>query len=218
MEASLPDRETLAGWIAAAAADGGDCVVRVIATRGGTDAHVEAPPRLIVFWEELPDLPASLSLAEISAPWHPGGFPWALAGVKGLSYGPNMASMRMAKAAGFDNALLVSREGVMLEGPTNSIGWVVDGGVETPSLDLGILSSITRTVTLEAAAELGFDVREGHFPTSRLDLAAEFFILSTVNEVMPVTQVGDRTFEPGPVTFQLQEAFRRRVRAATRSI
>ncbi len=218
MEGSLPERDVLAGWISLAAADGGDCVVRVIATRGGTDAHVEAPPRLIVFWEELPDLPASISLAEIAAPWHPGGFPWALAGVKGLSYGPNMASMRMAKAAGFDNAMLVSREGMMLEGPTNSIGWVVDGCVETPSLDLGILSSITRTVTLEVAADLGIDVREGHFQTSRLDNAAEFFILSTVNEVMPVTRVGDRRFGHGPVTLQLQEAFSRRVRAATHSI
>jgi len=213
MEGSLPERRVLAEWISMTAADGGECVVRVIATRGGADSQVDAPPKLIIFWEELPDRPESLSLAEVSAPWHPGGFPWALAGVKGLSYGPNMASVRMAKTAGFDSAVLLSREGIMLEGPTNSIGWVVDGAVETPSLDLGILSSITRTVTLEAAADLGIEVREGRYPVSRLDVAQEFFILSTVNEVMPVTRVGPRVFAIGPVTGSLSAAFRRRVRA-----
>ncbi len=218
MDGTLPDRGAIAGWIAAVAADGGDCLVRVVATRGGSDALIDAPPRLIVFWEQLPDLSESMSLAEISAPWHPGGFPWELAGVKGLSYGPNMASMRMARAAGFDDALLISREGMMLEGPTNSVGWVVDGVVETPSLDLGILSSITRTEALLAAEELGIDVTEGRFPTSRLDEAQEFFVLSTVKEVMPVTRVGPRLFPIGPVTMRLAERVHGRIRAATRSI
>ncbi len=218
MDGALPDRAAISGWISSAAADGGDCIVRVIATRGGSDAFIDAPPRLIVFWEQLPDLPQSMSLAEISAPWHPGGFPWALAGVKGLSYGPNMASMRMAKAAGFDDALLISREGIMLEGPTNSVGWVVDGVVETPSLDLGILSSITRTEALLAAAEIGVEVREGRFSTSRLDEAQEVFVLSTVKEVMPVTAVGARSFPIGPVTSRLAGRVHERIRAATQSI
>ncbi|MDF1596071.1 MAG: aminotransferase class IV [Acidimicrobiia bacterium] len=218
MGTMLPDRSLIADWVETAAADGGDCVVRVIATRGGTDVHIDAPPRLIVFWEELPLLPSSITLVEISAPWHSGGFPWKLAGVKGLSYGPNMASVRMAKSAGFDDALLVSREGIMLEGPTNSVGWVVDGVVETPSLDLGILSSITRTVTLEVAADLGIKVRQGRFPTERLDRAQEFFVLSTVKEVTSVSRVGERRFAGGPVTRALGAAFRERVLAATHSI
>lgn len=218
MESQLPDREDLVDWIAAAAADGGNCIVRVIATRGGSDTSVEAPPRLIVFWEQLPELPDSMTLGEISAPWHPGGFPWELAGVKGLSYGPNMASVRMAKAAGFDDAVLISREGILLEGPTNSIGWVVDGVVETPSLELGILSSITRSVMFEAAAELGIEIREVREPISRLDDAQEFFILSTVKEVMPISRVGNRSFEMGPVTKQLRRAFHARVKAALHSI
>lgn len=218
MESQLPERGDLVDWITTTAADGGNCIVRVIATRGGNDSRVEAPPRLIVFWEQLPELPDSMTLAEISAPWHSGGFPWDLAGVKGLSYGPNMASVRMAKAAGFDDAVLISREGLMLEGPTNSIGWVVDGVVETPSLDLGILSSITRSVMLAAAADLGIEVREVRKPTSRLADAQEFFILSTVKEVMPITRVGSRSFDAGPVTKRLRTAFRDRVKAELHSI
>lgn len=215
MDSDLPDRDEIGSWIAQIARDGGNCVVRVIATRGGSDQFVDAPPRVIVFWESLPELAESMTLAEISAPWHPGGFPWALAGTKGLSYGPNMASVRMARAAGFDDGLLVSREGIMLEGPTHSIGWVSDGAIETPSLDLGILSSITRTVALGIAVDLGIDVREGRYPVSRLDAAQEFFILSTVKEVMPISQVNNRHFESGPVTAKLRDAFSERVRAST---
>ena len=218
MDSELPERDSIADWIAAVAADGGDCVVRVIATRGGADAQVDAAPKLIVFWETLPDLPDSITLGEVSAPWHSGGFPWQLAGVKGLSYGPNMAAVRMAKAAGFDDAVLISREGIILEGPTHSIGWVVDGVVETPSLDLGILSSITRTVMLEAAVDLEIEVREVRHPVSRLDSAQEVFILSTVKEVLSITRVGDRIFERGPLTARLAGAFHERVRAATHSI
>lgn len=218
MDDRLPARSDIERWVVEAAADGGDCIVRVIATRGGTDVHVEALPRLIVFWEELPSIPESMTLAEISAPWHPGGFPWDLAGVKGLSYGPNMASVRMAKAAGFDDAVLFSREGLILEGPTHSVGWVVDGAVETPSLDLGILSSITRSTMIEAAGDLGIPVREGRYPLSRLDSASEFFVLSTVKEVMPVTAVGSRSFGIGSTTLQLQSVFRQKVLERLHSI
>jgi branched-subunit amino acid aminotransferase/4-amino-4-deoxychorismate lyase len=212
MEGTLPSRVSIREWVSKAAASGGDCIVRVIATRGGSDVHVDAPPKLIVFWEELPDLPDTITLAEISAPWHSGGFPWELAGVKGLSYGPNMAAVRAARAAGFDDALLISREGIMLEGPTHSVGWVVDGVFETPSLDLGILSSITRTVAIEVARDLGVEVHEGRHPTSRLDRAQEFFALSTVKEVLPVTKVGHRRFASGPVTHRIEDGFRARVR------
>ena len=52
-------------------------------------------------------------------------------------------------------------EGVILEGPTFSVAWVVGGVLETPGLDLGILDSITRRVMLEMASELGLEVVQG---------------------------------------------------------
>ncbi len=67
-----------------------------------------------------------------------------LDGVKSLSYAANMLAYRRARAEGYDEALLVRSDGVVLEGPTCSIFWVQDGRLRTPALETGILASITR--------------------------------------------------------------------------
>ena len=139
-------------------------------TRGGSDPEVVTPSSVIVFWEPVPDLPVSVSVRPTPAPWQSGGIPWELMGAKTLSYAPNMSAWRAARAEGFSDALLIDRNGFVLEGPTFSIGWVVDGAIETPSLDLGILASITRTVTLEETAGLGLTVDDQlHLVAIRID-------------------------------------------------
>lgn len=213
LELRLPVRSQLEEWVRLVALDGGDCIVRLIVTRGGVDPLVAAPSRVIVLWEPLPDLPEELRLLPVGAPWHPGGFAWELVGVKGLSYGPNMAAQRTAQRAGYDDALLVSREGFALEGPTFSVAWFVDDSLETPSLELGVLASITRAVALQEADRLGLAVREGRFPLERVLAADEVLALSTIKEVRPVVALGEARFPAGPVTAKLTAAFRSRVAA-----
>jgi branched-subunit amino acid aminotransferase/4-amino-4-deoxychorismate lyase len=100
----------------------------------------------------------------------------------------------------------------MLEGPTFAVGWVVDGVLETPGLDLGILDSITRRIVLGLAAQLTIPVVEGRWTLERLDEASEVTAWSTVRDVQPVGAVGARAWEPGPFTRRLREAFDERVR------
>ena len=177
---ALPAAEAIAQWIDAAAVVADDGVVRVIATRGGPDP-VAAPPIVVVIAEPLPPVRPSVSLLPVPAPWHSAGRPWQLAGAKTLSYGPNVNASRVAKEDGFDDALLVSDDGTVLEGPTFAVAWVVDGVIETPSLDLFILDSITRRYVLDLAGE----VVEGRFALARLDSATEVFAMSTIKEVVP---------------------------------
>jgi 4-amino-4-deoxychorismate lyase len=169
-----------------------------------------APSRCVVLWHALPVDSGSLRLVPVVAPWHPGGEEWELAGVKTISYAANQAASRRAVEMGGDDALLVSRAGHLLEGPTFSVAWVVDGVVETPSLDLGILESITRHFVLTDCALLGIPVREGRFPLSRLEAAEEVMALSTVKEVAAVTQVGTWRYSPGPLTDRLFACYRKR--------
>jgi branched-chain amino acid aminotransferase len=124
-----------------------------------------------------------------------------------------MAAGRAAHRSGYDDALLIGRSGSILEGPTFSIGWVVDGAIETPTLGLGILASITRSIVLTTASDDGREVREDRFPLERLDEADEVFAMSTVKEVRPVVAVGARRFEPGPLTERLADAYRSHVQA-----
>lgn len=211
MELDLPPRGDLGAWIRQVAADGGDCVVRVICTRGGFDPYVAAPSRVVVLWERVPRVPETLRVLPLRAPWHPDGEPSELTGAKTISYAPNMAAGRAAHRSGYDDALLIGRSGSVLEGPTFSIGWIVEGALETPSLDLGVLASITRSVVIGAAEVMQLPVREGRFGVDRLDDADEVFAMSTVKEVRPIVNVGDRRFEPGEVTARLAEAYRRHV-------
>ena len=128
-------------------ARGGDAAVRVVLTRGG---------HRLCRLESLGDPEDLISPARLlPVMYNPSGL---LDGVKTLSYGANMLASRRARAEGYDEALLVRSDGVVLEGPTCSIFWVRDGRLRTPALQTGILASITRRVLLES-----LPVEEGSF-------------------------------------------------------
>jgi branched-chain amino acid aminotransferase len=96
-----------------------------------------------------------------------------------------MLAGRLAKERGYDEALLVTPHGRVLEGPTWSFFWVEDGQLFTPPLEDRILASITRARLLEEC-----EVAQRSCTLDDLRAAEEAFIASTVREVMPIA--GDR--------------------------
>ena len=192
----------------------GDCIVRIVVTAGAR-LPPEARPHVYVFAHALVAPPVAARLATVFAPWHPAGAATELAGVKTLSYAPNTAAMLRARGEGCDDALLVARDSTVLELPMASIGWVADGVVETPSLELGILRSVTREAVLEVAADSDVAVAEGRFARSRLDAATEVFVMSTTREVLPVTALDDRVYETGPITAILARGLRQVIAVET---
>lgn len=210
----LPSRASLGEWCKEAAKPG-DGVLRLFVT-GGTDPRRPGTDNaVIVFLEPLPEIPASVRLDLLDAPWHADGRSSELTGAKTLSYGPNLAATIEARAKGFDDAALVGADGVVLEGPTFSIGWISDGAMCTPALDSHILASITREATIEVADRLGIPVHERRFGATALLAADEVFVMSTVRQVLPVTAVADAHFAVGPVTTALAEGFAALVEAET---
>ena len=207
LEIELPDRNSLSSWLQQIADEVVDGAVRCVVTRGSSVPGVSGESKVIVFGHPWELAEPNVRLHPVVAPWHGAGDDWALAGAKITSYAPNLSSTRAAVSAGFDDALLVSTDGKVLEGPTFSVAWVVDGVLETPTLDLGILDSITRRLVLTEADKLGITVVEGIWELDRLDVATEVMSLSTIREVQPTVAVGDRTWSPGPVTEDLAHAF-----------
>lgn len=205
----LPDRVELVSWIEKTAAALGDGAVRVVVTRGSSVPGRADPPNTIVFGHSLPPIAGPVRLLPVVAPWHSADVAWDLAGAKTISYAPNMAAVRRAQEFGFEDALLVTPDGIVLEGPTFSVAWVVDGVLETPSLDLGILDSITRRVALEAASDAGLTILEGVWVLDRLHDASEVMAWSTIREVQSVTAVGERVWPLGPVTGILANTFQK---------
>jgi branched-subunit amino acid aminotransferase/4-amino-4-deoxychorismate lyase len=200
----LAPRADLERWcrhVATAAVDG---VLRLVATPG---SPYGSPPRTILVAEPVPEVLDAYRFAIVSAPWHPAGAVWPLSGAKTISYGPNMAATEEARARGFDDAILVSREGIVLEGPTSSVGWVSDGAIVMPDLSLGVLDSITRQVALELADALGIPHHTASTPIDTLLAADEVLVCSTVKGVRPVVEVEAHHFEVGPIARLLMEAW-----------
>ena len=82
--------------------------------------------------------------------------PWLLGGAKTLSYAVNMAAQRHAGASGADDVVFTSLEGQLLEGPTSTVVWAVDGTLHTPPLETGILAGTTAARLFARAAEDGW--------------------------------------------------------------
>ena len=172
-----------------------DDLLRIVVTRGG---------RRLLMTEPMPAAPEIVRLGSVTyAPTR------ILDGIKSLSYGPNMLAGRLARERGFDEALLVTPHGRVLEAPTSSIFWVKDGELLTPPLDEHILASITRAVVLEVT-----DARERVCELDQLLAADEVFIASTTREVQPVAAVDARSYDgDGHVTARAAAAVSERIRS-----
>lgn len=203
MELTMVERDRLRSWVHRVAQPEGHALVRILLTRGGEGSS----GRTVVLSQPLPDVPGSFSLLPHRAPWHPGGRPWELAGVKTMSYAPNLAASRVAIQHGYSDALLLSDDDTILEGPTFSVAWLVDGRLETPSLDLGILASITRGQAIGLARSLGVGVSEGRFHVDRLAEATDVIAMSTVKQVTAVVRCGSLERPTTEFTARLREAF-----------
>ncbi len=215
MAIELPERGKLESWIVDCAEAGGSCQVRVVVTGGSRDSGASAPSRTIVLAEPTATVPDRLSVLSMKALWHPATDTGSFSGIKWTSYAPNMASTDKAQRAGFDDALLLTADSVVLEGPTFTVAWMSEGRLETPTLELGILASVTRDVLLESANRLDVEVKQGFFPLDRLLGADEVFGLSTVKEVTPIERVGEHEIPIGPFGKTFGEQFRSIVVAET---
>jgi branched-chain amino acid aminotransferase len=181
--------------LAEAGSEDGHEALRIMLTRGG---------RRIMFTERFPALPDRMRLASVT--YEP---TLILDQIKSLSYAANMLAGRVARERGFDDALLVTPAGRVLELPTSSVFWVKDGELLTPPLSDHILASITRAQVLKVT-----DAREQSCTLAELKSADEVFIASTAREVQDVAAIDDREFpSPGPVFARAAGALRTYIEA-----
>lgn len=119
--------------------------------------------------------------------------PWLLGGVKSLSYAVNMAARRFAQAQGADDALFVSSDGFLLEGPTAGLIVALDDQlVTTPLGATGILPSVTVQVILDAAEAAGVGVRHELVRPEQLRSAQGAWLCSSIKGVLPLVSVDGR--------------------------
>ncbi|MCI2412046.1 MAG: hypothetical protein B2I18_00710 [Cuniculiplasma sp. C_DKE] len=115
------------------------------------------------------------------------------------NYLNSVIAMREAKASGFDEAILTSRDGYVAEGPGENIFIVKDGALLTPGRDSQILLGITRNTIIELMKENGMQVIERFIHREELYTADEAFFVGTAAEVTPILNIDGITIGDGKV-------------------
>ena len=196
-----------------------DAYIRLVVTRGegdlGLDPRKCRQPTVFVIADKIQLYPKQLyerGLALITVATQR-NVPEALnPQIKSLNYLNNILAKIEAITAGFEEAIMLSASGYVTECTGENLFVTKGRRLLTPPPYVGVLRGITRGTVMELATRQRLDVREE--PLTRHDLfnADEVFLTGTAAEIVPVVKIDGRTIGhgvPGPVTKQLQQAFRR---------
>jgi branched-chain amino acid aminotransferase len=115
-----------------------------------------------------------------------------------------------ATRAGYDEAILLDRRGMVCEGSGENLFVVKDGVLATPGAGADILDGITRASVIAIARALGYEVIERDIARGELYVADEIFVTGTAAELTPVREIDDRPIgagRPGAITRAIQAEF-----------
>ena len=90
---------------------------------------------------------------------------------------------------GYDESILLDRNGCVSEASGENIFVVRNGKLHTPQLSDSILEGITRNTAITIAGELGYDVVERPISRTELYLADEIFLTGTAAEIIAITKI-----------------------------
>ncbi len=164
----------------------GDAVVRI---------YVTASSARVVIVEGIPERPAPSHLIPQVAPWVQPRADALAAGAKTMSTLANVLATKTAQAAGGDDALLISTNGHVLEGPTFAVCWASDGVIHSPSHQLGLVDSVSQRLVLEIADAIGYRIQTGAYTLDDLGRADEVMASSTSRDLIAIRRVGEHVFD-----------------------
>jgi D-alanine transaminase len=135
---------------------------------------------------------------------------WARRDIKAISLLAQVLAKQAAKEAGAQEAWLVE-DGYVTEGGSSS-GFIVtkQGSIVVRPLSNAILPGITRKSLLRLSEEAGIPLEERRFTVEEAYDAAEAFLTSASNFVLPIVTIDGRPVgdgKPGPVTKRLRELY-----------
>ncbi|MCA9399713.1 MAG: aminotransferase class IV family protein, partial [Candidatus Omnitrophica bacterium] len=119
-------------------------------------------------------------------------------------------ALQEAKSRGYDEAILLNRNGQLVEGSTTNLFFVKNGVLFTPSTRCGCLSGIVRQIILDCARTHNIPVQTGAYSIKDLQKADEAFITNSLIGVKPLVSVdghGIGKASAGAVTAKLRRAY-----------
>jgi len=131
--------------------------------------------------------------------------------IKSLNYLNNILAKIEATNSGVMEAIMLNRNGYIVECSGVNIFVIKKGCLLTPPCFLGALKGITRDTIIELGREEKLEVREEIMTRHDLFNSDESFLTGTAAEIIPVVKVDGRTIgngKPGKITARLLKRFR----------
>jgi branched-chain amino acid aminotransferase len=204
-----------------------DAVVRITVSRGagplGLDPGLCPKPTFVIMTHAFKPYPRrsyqkGLSIAIVNTKRNYGK---ALnPQIKSLNFLNNILAKIEAKEMDVQEAIMLNYRGYIAEGTVSNIFFVRDSTLCTPSLKVGILGGITRSIILALARKSKIRLKEGQFKPVDLYEAQEVFISNTTMEVMPVHEINNKIISdtPGQITKKLRQDYNRAVRECIKGV
>jgi branched-chain amino acid aminotransferase len=180
----------------------------VIVRNGGgmwEGPSVGRPSDLIALTADTKRWGASVKLAYVAQARHAA---CEFAGTKIISWAMNLTWLESAQARGFDEVILLNERGEVAECTSANIFVSKGNQVWTPPTSSGCLPGITREVLLSEIRVPGIQIGEKTMLPADLDTADEVFITSTTRNLLPVSQIEEKTVSRSEtVSTALEKAF-----------
>jgi branched-chain amino acid aminotransferase len=125
------------------------------------------------------------------------------------NYMNSMLALQEAIRDGYDEALLLDVNGLVMEGSGENFFMVCDGKLYTPNLT-SCLNGITRNSIIQFAKDNNIEVIEKDITRDEVYIADEAFFTGTAAEVTPIRELDGRTIgegKRGPITEKLQTLY-----------
>ncbi|MGY4306938.1 branched-chain amino acid aminotransferase [Bradyrhizobium sp. USDA 4369] len=122
-------------------------------------------------------------------------------------YPATARALRIARADGFDNAVVLDHLGNVAEFATANLFFVSDGQLFTPRTNGSFLNGITRQRVISLLKHVGLPVTETTASFEQLKRADEIFSTGNFGKVVPLRRLADKKFDVGPVTKMARQLY-----------
>jgi branched-chain amino acid aminotransferase len=125
----------------------------------------------------------------------------------GCLYPNNARAMLEAKSRGFDNCIVRDVAGNVAELANSNVFMGKDGVVFTPIPNGSFLAGITRMRVIGLLRQAGIQVIETVMRYADFETADEIFATGNASKVLPITRIGERSLQPGPLYRKARELY-----------
>jgi branched-chain amino acid aminotransferase len=125
----------------------------------------------------------------------------------GCLYPNNARAMFEAKSRGFDNCIVCDQVGNVAELANSNLFMAKDGVLFTPIPNGTFLAGITRARVIGLLRADGLSVVETVLRYRDFETADELFATGNASKVLPITRIGERALQPGPIYRRARELY-----------